>query len=42
MKLSERECFRQGTTAKPAGGKISRQAKTALTLSAWIGAALVR
>jgi len=28
------ECFRQGTTAKPAGGKLGRQAKTALTLSA--------
>ena len=34
MKLSERECFRQGTTAILAGGKLGRQSKTALTLSA--------
>lgn len=34
MKLSEREGFRQGTTAKPVGGEPGRQAKTALTLSA--------
>jgi len=34
MKMSEHECFRQGTTAKLAGGKSDRQANTALTLSA--------